>query len=634
MSDLLNANLTALARFDEELARRLRATEPSTALRFESAKQESALTASLAPHSGARPIALASAYRPLTEAKKLADTADTREHATLLMLGMGLGYHVAELVERANDTAVVVAYEPDPAVLRAVLEQVDCSAWLGRGNVALFTGEVDGGRLTRRMERHVASISQGVQILTHPPTRRLHPESLNRFAEQFKQFVAFCRTNLATTLVNAAATCRNQAHNLGMYAAGASLDDLRDIAAGRPAVLVAAGPSLAKNIDLLKDSAVRRNVVVVAVQTVLKLLLAHGVRPDFVTALDYHEISRRFYEGLEELADVTLIAEPKAHRAIVDHYPGPVRLLQSRFLDLLLGPLAQARDGLTAGSTVAHLSFYLAQYLGCDPIVFIGQDLGFTDGVYYCPGTPIHEVWSAQLSPFNTLEMMEWKRIARQKGNLQKMNDIHGRPIYTDEQMLTYLRQFERDFAEAPQRIIDATEGGLPKENTQRMPLTEAIQRYATQPIPDMPQPSRQLDSDRLEAVTNHLADRRAQVIQLQQASRDTLPILRDMIDRQRDQAKMAQLFRKLEKHRKRVGELNDAFTLVNELNQVGALNRLKADRALRIDEPADPFEKQKRQLERDIENVRWLVEACGETLDIFDEAAGRLAARPVGVAV
>ncbi len=634
MNKKLNANLSALARFDEELAERLRSIEPSGAVRFAPAKQENALAATMDVPGSGRSIALASAYRPLEEARKLADAADTKEHATLVMLGVGLGYHIAALVERAADHTLVVVYEPDPAVLRAVMEQVDCTAWLGRGNVALFTGEVDGGRLTRRLERHVAAISQGVQILTHPPTRRLRGDAFNAFTEQFTHFVAFCRTNLATTLVNAAATCRNQAHNLGVYAAGAALDELRDLAAGRPAVCVAAGPSLAKNVALLKDPAVRPNVVVIAVQTVLKLLLAHGVRPDFVTALDYHEISRRFYEGLDELHDITLIAEPKANRAIVDHYPGPVRMLQSRFLDLLLGSLARPRDALTAGTTVAHLSFYLAQYLGCDPIVFIGQDLGFTDGLYYCPGTPIHDIWATQLSPFNTLEMMEWKRIARMKGNLQRMDDIHGRSIYTDEQMLTYLRQFERDFAEAPQTIIDATEGGLPKQNTQRMTLAEAMHRYATQPIPDIPLPPDELDAGWIDAVADHLADRRAQVVRLRRASRDAQPILRRMIERQRDREAMTALFRKLEKHQKQVAELNEAFTLVNELNQVGALNRIKADRALRVDKPTDPFEKQKRQLERDTENVRWLDEACTETLDIFDEAARRLVDRPVGVAV
>ena len=36
---------------------------------------------------------------------------------------------------------------------------------------------------------------------------------------------------------------------------------------------------------------------------------------------------------------------------------------------------------LPSGSTVAHLAYYLAEHLGCDPIIFVGQDLGFSDGL-------------------------------------------------------------------------------------------------------------------------------------------------------------------------------------------------------------------------------------------------------------
>src|SRR5690606_40495396 len=115
---------------------------------------------------------------------------------------------------------------------------------------------------------------------------------------------------------------------------------------------------------------------------------------------------------------------------------------------------------IAQGATVAHLSFYLAQHLGCDPIVLIGQDLGFSDGLYYAPGTAIHQVWAAELSPFNTVEMMEWQRIVRHKGHLQRMTDVNGAPIFSDEQMLTYLKQIEKGFAAAKERgqtVMDAT---------------------------------------------------------------------------------------------------------------------------------------------------------------------------------
>ena len=77
----------------------------------------------------------------------------------------------------------------------------------------------------------------------------------------------------------------------------------RVAAAGFPAVCVGAGPSLSRNLALLANPETRRRLVVITAQTTLKPLLACGIRPDFVTALDYHHISTRFYEGLDELPD-------------------------------------------------------------------------------------------------------------------------------------------------------------------------------------------------------------------------------------------------------------------------------------------------------------------------------------------
>ena len=54
------------------------------------------------------------------------------------------------------------------------------------------------------------------------------------------------------------------------------------------------------------------------------------------------------------------------------------------------------------------------------------MDLGFSDGLYYFPGTAIHDVWAPELGPFNTLEMMEWRRIVRHRNHLKKLDDIRG----------------------------------------------------------------------------------------------------------------------------------------------------------------------------------------------------------------
>ena len=523
-----------------------------------------------------------------------------------------------------NVESLVVVYEPDVAMLRAVLERIDHTAWLSKMCFILADGSMDRPGLTGRIDKFSGMLTQGTILVTHPPTRQLNEEALKGFGQTVAEVLEFCRTNMATALVNTARTYRNLSTNLPYYSAGETVNDLVDSAKGCAAVCVGAGPSLSKNIDLLADPKHRKNVVVISVQTMLKPLLARGIRPDYVTALDYHEISKRFYEGLPELPDVTLVAEPLVNPTVLDSYPGPVRITNSGVLDVLLGDLTRPMVEVTSGATVSHLAFYLAQLLGCDPIILVGMDLGFSDGLYYFPGTAIHDVWAPELNQFNTLEMMEWQRIVRHRGNLKKMDDIHGRSIYSDEQMVTYLRQFERDFANATQFILDATEGGLPKQHTTTITLAEALTKHATHAVPPLPQPTQGFDRDRLDQTAKLLRQRRAEVSELRRLSRETIPLLRLMISHQHDQKRLDKDFERLAPIQRRVNELSHAFTLVNNLNTVGAFKRARTDRA--IDNAGlSGIERQRRQLERDVENVDWLVQACDELLDIIRDALRRV---------
>jgi len=499
---------------------------------------------------------------------------------------------------------------------------------LGRAHVILADAQTDRAKLTSLLDRHASTLTQGTRLLTHPPARQRHSDALQQFSQAITDTVAYFRTHVATALVNSARTCWNLACNLDHYAAGATTDELYHAAKGFPAVCVAAGPSLARNVELLRDPKVRRNVVVISVQTTLKPLLDRGVRPDFVTALDYSAISKRFYENLPDLPDVTLVAEPKAHPTILDSYPGPVRIIRSDFNDKLLGDMMRPMIAIRGGATVAHLSFYLAQHLGCDPIMFIGQDLGFSDGLYYTPGTAVHQVWASELNPFNTLEMMEWQRVVRNKGHIKRLEDIHGQPIFSDEQMITYLKQFERDFADAPEQVIDATEGGLPKSHTKRMTLAEALDTYATQPAPKLPTPPMTLDDERLSELNTLLDRRLREVRELRATCRRATAVLKQMQRRQRDPQRMKKLHEQLQKHQHRVHhELADTFSLVSAINTIGAFKRNRADRSI-SQETGDQYERQRRQIERDLENVSWIKQACDEALETFREARNHVRRR------
>jgi hypothetical protein len=304
-----------------------------------------------------------------------------------------------------------------------------------------------------------------------------------------------------------------------------------------------------------------------------------------------------------------------------------IRCVQDTTVEEALGAdLAGVKAPLQPGATVAHLASYLARHMGCDPVIFIGQDLGFTDGQYYAAGAAIHDVWAGELGPMRTLEMFEWERIVRARSMLRKTEDVLGRPIYTDEQMATYLSQFEVDFAAdeaAGRTIIDATEGGVRKRHARIATLAEALaESMPGEPLPDVILGDDACHEDRSGEVAARLDEIATQADRVEALSREAARILGKMIAPGVTPAKIDALVSEVYKVRDEVSALRPAYGLVQHMNQTGALRRFKADRAIEMAD-LDERAKQRKQIERDIENVEWTGDAAAElATQLRDSAA------------
>jgi hypothetical protein len=633
----LRANLEAIARRSPHAARAILAASSHPGVEWAETEQ--------GPACLLNGRALASRRRPGDEAARLAEGVDPKEAGVYAVVGFGSAHHVRAIAERTKRSAVLLVFEPDAALLRAVLERIDCSGWIASSAVCFVTDPTDGGAITRALDGAEPLVALGLKIIEHPPSRQRLAGEGAQFGKTLTQVVAAVRTVVVTTMVQTEVTMRNTLLNLDRYLAGSrdragGVADLAGLCAGRPAVVVSAGPSLARTIDALAAPGVRERVVIIAVQTALKPLLAKGVRPHFVTALDYHEISRRFYEGLtaEDIEGVTLVAEPKVNPVVPETFPGTVRCPGDDTLDLLLGPdLAGEHGTLPAGSTVAHLAYYLARHLGCDPVILTGQDLGFTDGQYYGAGAAIHDAWAPELNAFTTLEMQEWERIARGKKALRPMTDQRGRRIYSDEQMATYLAQFERDFgrdADRGLRTIDATEGGVAKRNAEPMGLAQALAQFApAEALPRIPAAPSLAAPETLARARERLETVRRDAGRIGALSRRTGAMLDDLraalAPERPDEKKVNRIIGEIHRLRDEAHGLEPAFSLVQRLNQTGAFNRSRTDRAIALDGDLNAREKQRRQVARDAENVRWLADAADSLARMLDDARGALDGAP-----
>lgn len=674
---VLERNLRALSRVNPRLAQIIAQTPARPDAKFARA-DDGALTGTVGTEVER---ALASRRRPLDEARRFAQSVDPKAAAIFVVGGFGLGHHVLALGERLAMTGLVVVYEPDVALLRAVLERTDLSPVLGgskavggassgggvggvggvggaggRMNVAILHDAQDTGAMAQVLQGLEGIVALGVQLVDHAPSKaRLEeaaPGGLARFQERFVSLVKGVKLTIVTTLVQIRTTLRNLTQNLDTYLLRPGLDEWKGALAGRPAVVVSAGPSLARNVELLARPGVRDRVAIIAVQTVLKTLLRKGIRPHVVTALDYSDISARFYEGLSErdVEGVTLVVEPKVNPAVVRAFPGAIRCSGDDYLNQLLTPeFAPKRAALPPGATVAHLAYYLARFLGCDPVALIGQDLAFTDGQYYAAGAAIHQTWSGELSEFRTLESLEWERIARMGRQLHRVQDVLGRTVFTDEQMNSYRLQFERDFlADAhatgegrqPLRVFDCTEGGVRKLHTECCTLEEFLARFAPAthapgpadgpPVAEVlggraqrhhaPGDNSAGGARRLGKVVEHVRSVRAKAYHVGELSRKAERVLTEMADVLDDTDHANRLIDEVQRLRREVEGLEPAYGLVHLLNQSGALARIKADRLLQLDSGLSERQMQERQMQRDAANVRSLAQSADELGRLLDD--------------
>jgi hypothetical protein len=154
---------------------------------------------------------------------------------------------------------------------------------------------------------------------------------------------------------------------------------------GVPAFIVGAGPSLGKNGRLLADAA--QKGIVFALNSSARALDSYGVEPQVLACMESIDVSHLF-EGVSYIDRVARAISLTAHPQNLRKGGGPLlpifEGIQQQDLPLtnLLG-----FPGLSVSGSVSTVVFALALRMGCSPIVFVGQDLAYTDGKAYAEGT-------------------------------------------------------------------------------------------------------------------------------------------------------------------------------------------------------------------------------------------------------
>jgi len=238
----------------------------------------------------------------------------------------------------------------------------------------------------------------------------------------------------------------------------------------------------------------------------------------------------------------------------------------------------------------------------------------------------MHRSWDPELGRFGTLEMKEWERIVRHRPILRKILDIHGREIYTDEQMYTYLQQFERDIGRSRCRVIDATEGGARIAGSELMTLDEAIGLFCTRPIDGSRFDylrSNWRRPDRLAPARDAVRQRRSALEEFRRLCEETRRLLDDMKSLTDRPDEFNRRLARVDDLRTRVQQQDTIFQMVREVSQLGELQKIAADRRMEMTKNAGAA-RARQQLARDMQFIDALLDGCDRLGVILDGALSR----------
>ncbi len=413
---------------------------------------QSALNGELTLFMGSTGIHIHSTVNPSAEAVTLAKEYYRLDYNSYIVWGIGLGYHVKELLNVYAPQVTVI--EPDIDMIMLALMNMEFE-------------EIEYGRLqiicdsdyTQLAEYITGNHDERIVIyspeLKHTMKKNEHTPELRqkKILEKIKQvFIreSSVRNNEKRMNLNFKYNIANCTHYV---------DEIEDRFKGKKVIIVAAGPSLDKNVVQLKTIDRKTDeYVILAVGTVYKKLLNMGIKPDYVIIIEANESIISQISGVED-TEVPLLILSTAYRELARKYQGKKYLIDQYEYDHAEDHAQKYGYKLySTGGSVTTTATSVAITLGARTIIFIGFDLSYPDGISHADGT----------SGKKKLDTTGFVGV----------ESIDGTIVYATNVFIIYRNWIENEIKKHPDiEFIDATEGGAKIAGTKIMSLEDALKK-------------------------------------------------------------------------------------------------------------------------------------------------------------
>jgi len=303
-----------------------------------------------------------------------------KRYPFLFQFGIGNGVFLKLLMENEIHKSVIV-YEPDIEILWIALNLIDFSDEIKKSRILFY--------LTQDYTYADAyDIFNVLEVKLYSRTYFLYAE--NKYYEKvfFNEMkkvndiniraIKEGVTSLGNDTIDTLIGIEHHIQNLPAMIKGGKFSSLKNNPLSDYAIIVSTGPSLTKQLPLLKE--IQDYVTIISVDASMPILEKWGIVPDFVTSIERVEATAKFFENTsKEFQEkfITIHASLQHEKVLTNSYGEKLLVMRpfryTRFYNL------DEYGYLGRGMSAANMAYELAYLMGYKNIVFIGQDLAYAE---------------------------------------------------------------------------------------------------------------------------------------------------------------------------------------------------------------------------------------------------------------
>ena len=383
-------------------------------------------------------------------------TGKDLEKKIFFVFGFGTGEHIKTLCDKFKKNRIIV-FEPNEALKNYIPEL----KWITKyRNLTVLCSEEN--HLKDFIKNELEDFkTDRIQIGYFANYHQIYAAEFSGLIELIKKTIWDMQIEINTSMSYSKRWFDTFVSNFEFMLQGVPSTVYKDKYKGRPAIIVSAGPSLEKNIEELKK--IKDDFLILVGGRTLRSVLDQNIKPSIMVNVDPSERNYQLVKGYIEDTNIPLLFYEGTNEKIVSNHDGKkIFFTQKDFIK----KMAEVEiENYTFGGSVAHIATGFATDIGCNPIIFIGQDLAYTNDKMYS------KISSDQNNP-NTEE-------PNSVGNIM-VDAVNGGQLRTEPVLYGFKKNLENYISAKKQTtlFINATEGGARIEGTIEMPLKEVIENY------------------------------------------------------------------------------------------------------------------------------------------------------------